>query len=69
METILTYPRDRKDELIKVCEDIAEKDESFKWFEREDRIVIVSNSLDTCHKRGMWFIHKFDSRISYKVNE
>ena len=69
METIMWCPHDRKEELLRVCDDIAKKDESFIWFERDDKIVIVSDNLDICHRRGMWFIHKFDSRIKYEVKE
>jgi deferrochelatase/peroxidase EfeB len=67
METIVSYPSDRKEELIKVLSDIAEKDKSFIWSERDNKIVIFSDNRDQAFRRGSWLIHKFDSRISYKV--
>lgn len=67
METIITYPKDRKEELLKVCMDISKKDNSFIWKEQDGKITIESEDKDICHRRGMWLIHNFDSRIKYEV--
>ena len=63
----MRVPKDRKEELIKVCKDIEMKDKSFIWFEEDGGIVILSEDKDQAFKRGSWFIHKLDSRINYEV--
>jgi len=63
----MRVPNDRKVEVLAVCENIARQDATFKWEEQNGSIVVFSNDGDQAHKRGMWFIHRVDSRMSYKV--
>lgn len=44
-------------------------DPTFKWKIEDLTLAIESPDRDTAHKRGMWLIHKFDSRMTYTVME
>lgn len=47
---------------LKVCEDIAKKDNSFKFIKSSGKIIIYSDSKDTAIKRGMWFKYKVGAK-------
>jgi hypothetical protein len=44
-------------------------DPTFKWKIENLTLTIESPDRNTAHRRGMWLIHKFDSRMRYTVTE
>lgn len=45
------------------------EDKTFKWKIEGLTLLIESETKDIAHHRGMWFIHKFDSRMRYTIEE
>lgn len=45
------------------------QDPTFKWKIEGLTLIVESETRDISHRRGMWFIHKFDSRMRYTVEE
>ena len=53
--------------LIRICEAIAKRDETFKFKVHEQRITVFSATHDQAHKRGMWLVRKTGVNASYMV--
>lgn len=69
-KTEITLPIDRVDEIKKIVESGKFKeDPTFKYKFEGNFLIIYSKNNDQAYKRGGWFIHNVDSRISYKVYE
>lgn len=55
--TILNAKEDNLN-IIKVCEDIQRRDETFSYHIHNGYICILSSTKDQAHKRGMWFKYR-----------
>ncbi|MCS7106237.1 MAG: hypothetical protein NZ942_02895 [Candidatus Aenigmarchaeota archaeon] len=56
--------------FLKICDDIAKKDESFKFESGEMRIFLYSYDKDELHKKSMWLIKNTGiDGIYYSVRE
>ena len=73
--TIIDFRKEDLETVKKVCEEIGERDESFKFEieELEDsyRLKIFSEDGDSAYKRGMWFVNKVEclKGIAFWVEE
>ena len=53
--------------VIEICRGIKRRDPTFKFSYNNRYVYIVSEDENIAHKRGMWFHHKVDSRLLYRV--
>jgi len=61
MKTIFFFKEEILSDIKKVCEDIFEKDKTFKFkiFKKENWVLVIeSKTRDEAFKRGMWFLKK-----------
>jgi len=58
-------------DLKKICNDIAKKDETFKFKLLEHELLIYSKDRETAFRRGGWFRHiikkEFGKEVWYDV--
>jgi len=76
--TIFEIEDEKEEEVRKVLQDIADRDESFRYRVYTNLIkdgktkyvgVIFSPDKNTAHKRGMWFVSNVDGVNMYWVKE
>jgi len=66
--TTAQIPRDRLEELKRILESGKfKRDLTFQYEIKNLQLIMKSPDKDIAHRRGMWFIHKFDSRMKYEV--
>lgn len=65
--TSLRVPKKDFERVLKICEDIARRDRSFRYKVVGKRIRIYSDDKDIAYGRGSWFVYKVNNRIRYTV--
>lgn len=59
-----------KEKFIKICKDIAAKDETFNFKITERNITIYGDDKENLHKRGMWLVKRTGLEgLKYSVKE
>lgn len=52
--------KDTTEDVTKVCEDIANKDESFQWKIENGKLLITHNDKNIMYKKLIWMLNKVE---------
>ncbi|MGC9309537.1 MAG: hypothetical protein ACP5D2_02460 [Candidatus Nanoarchaeia archaeon] len=58
---------DCSEELLKVLQDIGERDSKFYYYIQENEIVIPLDNKDMAYRKGMWLNKKTNIKPKFRV--